>query len=202
MTQGVELQPDPVGHTARAIQSAARKAHVLDDVPLAMKRSKVHRPFLVKRAISARGQEKQLEKELPWHAIPLEERELYKAAEEKQWNEHVQFEAVEKTVPAERILSSRFLYRDKNHAKRKKDPKAEPKAKARLCVAGQWDPDLGRIDMATDAPTVSRHSIILALLSTAKEGDPVIEAWTDHRGAEGRLWPVHQSEIVVDEAVD
>ena len=70
MTQGVELQPDPVGHTARAIQSAARKAHVLDDVPLAMKRSKVHRPFLVKRAISARGQEKQLEKELPWHAIP------------------------------------------------------------------------------------------------------------------------------------
>ena len=171
---------DPVEQRARAIQAAARKAHVLDDVPISIKRSRVrqqsqvHQPFFMKRVLSAKAQEKQLDKELPWHAIPEEERQLYIDAEEKQWKEHVQYEAVQplslaesdevrKTVKPERILNSRFLYRDKNRAKRRMDKKIGPKAKARLCVAGQYDPDLGRIDMSTDAPTVFRHSIILAL---------------------------------------
>ena len=73
-------EEDPVANRARAIQSAARKAHVLDDVPIAIKKNKtqaapaerVHQPFLTKRAISAKGKEKQLEKELPWHLIPPE----------------------------------------------------------------------------------------------------------------------------------
>lgn len=61
----------------------------------------------------------------------------------------------------DRILNSRFrfLYKDKNHAKRKLNKEVPLKARARLCVAGQHDPDLGRVEMATDAPT----SIILAL---------------------------------------
>lgn len=62
-----------------------------------------------------------------------------------------------------RILSCRILYKDKNHAKRKSDASIPPKPKARLCIAGQHDPDLGRIGLVTDAPTASRHSIILAL---------------------------------------
>ena len=38
-----------------------------------------------------------------------------------------------------------------------------PKPKARLCVAGHRDPDLGRKDMAVDAPTAGRHSLLLAI---------------------------------------
>ena len=174
MEMEVEPAIDPVEERARAIQAAARKANVLDDVPVCIKRPKVNRTFMVKKAISARGQEKQLDKELPWQLIPPDERELYREAEEKQWKEHIDFQAVRplsveesnyvrETVPAERILNSRFLYRDKNRAKRRTNKDLGPKAKARLCVAGQWDPDLGRLEMSTDAPTVSGHSIILAL---------------------------------------
>ena len=159
----------------RALEGLARRAQHLDDVPLSIKRAaRSWKPYMVKHAISASGKEKQMEKELPWHLIPPEERELYKAAELKQWLEHVQFEAVRALSVAEsrevmrntdpsRILNARFLYKDKNYSKRKSDPSIPPKAKARLCIAGQHDPDLGRVDMATDAPTTSRHSILLAL---------------------------------------
>ena len=129
---------------------------------------------MMKRCISQKGKEKQLEKELPWGQIPPDERHLYKEAEEKQWLEHVEYGAVrplsleesqhvEASVPKDRILNSRFAYRDKNYAKRKSDPAVAPKPKARLCIAGQWDPDLVVKDLATDAPTVCRQSIIMAL---------------------------------------
>ena len=153
----VENAIDPVEERARQLQIAARKAHVLDDVPVSIKKAKIHRPFLTKRTISAKAQEKQLDKELPWHMIPPEEKPLYVEAEEKQWQEHLQFEAVRPlsveesneviaTVPAERILDCRFLYRDKNRAKRRRDKDLGPKAKARLCVAGQRDPDWGALN--------------------------------------------------------
>ena len=154
------------------IRSAARRAHVLDDVPHDFKKPRAQ--FMVKRCVSEKGKEKQLEKELPWGLIPPEERELYRQAELKQWNEHVDFGAVRalslaesdqvrKTVSSDRILRSRFAYKDKNYAKRKCDPSVPPKPKARLCIAGHMDPDLGNKDMAVDAPTAGRHSILLAL---------------------------------------
>ena len=116
-----------------------------------------------------------LEKEIPWALIPGEEKELFKEAEAKQWDEHIQFGAVrplsveesaqvEKEVGKERILPARFLYRDKNLAKRRRDASVPCKAKARLCVGGQKDPDLGVVEMAVDAPTANRHSILLALM--------------------------------------
>ena len=122
---------------------------------------------MVKRCISEKGKEKQLEKELPWGLIPYEERHLYREQELKQWKEHVEFGAVRPlsvkesqqvldSVPAERILNSRFAYRDKNYAKKKTDQSVPCKPKARLCIAGHRDPDLGRYDMAVDAPTTSR----------------------------------------------
>ena len=87
----------------------------------------------MKHCSSAKAQEKQLEKELPWGLIPPDEKPLYIAAEDKQWKEHVDFgavkplsieesERVRRTVDPSRILRSRFAYKDKNHAKRKKDP--------------------------------------------------------------------------------
>ena len=123
---------------------------------------------------SEKGKAKQLEKELPWHLIPEAEKPLYVEAERTQWAEHLAFEAVRPLSPTEskhvlehedpaRILNARFAYKDKRHAQRRLDPSLLPKPKARLCVSGQNDPDLGVVDMSTDAPTANRHSVLLAL---------------------------------------
>lgn len=66
-------------------------------------------------------------------------------------------------VPKERILNARFAYKDKNHAARKAGQQVPCKPEARLCIAGHRYPDLGHYDMAVDAPTTSRHSILLAI---------------------------------------
>jgi hypothetical protein len=98
----------------------------------------------------------------------IEEKQLYVEAEKKQWQEHLDFGAVrpltleesaqvEKEAGKDRILNCRFLYRDKNLAKRRQDPSIPCKAKARLCVGGQRDPDLGNIEMR-QRPTDTRCS--------------------------------------------
>ena len=124
----------------RQLEAHARRRQALDDVPFNLKRQRGQQAFMVKHAISEKGKEKQLEKELPWQLIPPDEREMYRAAELKQWEEHAQFDAVRalsveesieviKKVKPERILNSRFLYRDKNYAKRKADPSVPAKPK-------------------------------------------------------------------------
>ena len=108
------------------IKTAVRRSQALDDVPAPIKRARVQ--FMVKRCISQKGKEKQLEKELPWGLIPPDERQLYKEAELKQWREHVDFGAVRalsleesqevrNSVSPDRILRSRFAYRDKTTQK-------------------------------------------------------------------------------------
>ena len=75
-----------------ALRSAAKRNKLLDDVPEALKKARTQEPqraFMVKRCVSEKGKEKQLEKELPWGMIPPDERPLYRQAEEKQWQEHV-----------------------------------------------------------------------------------------------------------------
>lgn len=119
--------------------------------------------------------DKALEKEIPWNLIKTEEKELFRQAERKQWDEHMHYGAVrplslkesrevEEKYGKDRILTSRFLYKDKNLAKRRSDPAVGCKAKARLCVQGQRDPDLGVIDMAVDAPTTNRQSLLLGMV--------------------------------------
>ena len=167
--QNVEMEaPDEAGDEhgrvearAAAIRDAARKAHVLDDVPVPIKRFRAQQPFqaqqqfYVKKVLTEKGREKQLDKELPWHMIPPEEREEHQAAELKQWQEHLDFEAV-------RPLSVDESLEVEKTVDPKVDPSVKLKAEARLCVAGQHDPDLGAIDMVTDAPTTSRHALLLA----------------------------------------
>ena len=179
----------------KQFERLAKQNRLLDDVPVSVKKHlKVHdnrgdggrtgeeqQPtavnthFYTKKIKSPEALEKALEKEIPWNLIPFEEKELFKDAEQKQWDEHIQFGAVrplsreeslavEEEVGKERILTSRFLYRDKNLAKRRRDGSIPCKAKARLCVGGQKDPDLGVVEMAVDAPTANRHSILLALM--------------------------------------
>ena len=88
----------------RAIWSGDRQA--LDDV----KRFRAAQPeqtFMIKHAISDRCKEKRLEKELPWQLKPPDEREMYRQAERKQWEKHVQFGAfnhfVTSTGPLPRV---------------------------------------------------------------------------------------------------
>ncbi|CAE7612538.1 RE1 [Symbiodinium sp. CCMP2592] len=153
-----------------------------DDVPYNIKKARLEQP---REPGSAHGGAQILgegpREELKWHEIPDSEKALYIDAEELQWKEHVKYEAVRelsleesarvrREVPASRILRSRFAYKDKNYAKRKADASLPPKPKARLCVAGQTDPDLGQRDMMVDAPTASRHSILLACQLALERG--------------------------------
>ena len=73
-------------------------------------------------------------------------------------------ETVRKEAKASRISPARFLYRDKKHVKRKIDPEGgcNPKA-TMLCVGGQRDPDWKVRELVVDAPTASRHSVLIGL---------------------------------------
>eukprot|EP00439_Symbiodinium_sp_Y106_P004950 s1915_g1.t1 len=131
--------------------------------------SRVHSVNMLKRCQTERALEKQLEKELPWRLIPPEEHQAFRAAEDKQYLEHIDHAALEPLsisesnrirdeVSSDRILSSRFAYRDKNWSRRKIDPGVPWKHKARLVVAGHKDPDVQHLE--TDAPTIGRLTIL------------------------------------------
>eukprot|EP00438_Fugacium_kawagutii_P026759 Skav216449 [mRNA] locus=scaffold50:462658:469839:- [translate_table: standard] len=125
--------------------------------------------------------QKQLDKEVRWNEIPEHEKEYYVAAETKQWNEHVKYQAVRvlskeesdhirATVPKERILTSRYAYRDKHVAKRRVDPNLPPKAKARLCIGGHRDPDLRAGLLQTEAPTGTRLAFSTMMFVAGQKG--------------------------------
>ena len=132
--------------------------------------------YMMKRAKTSRSREKQMEKEIAWKDIPPELHEDFRAAERKQWNEHISNNAFEvldadaseyyrKTIDPEYILDSRFAYRDKNYGRRKASPQENIpwKPKARLVIAGHRDPALAQGKTVSDAPTVSRASLIAVL---------------------------------------
>ena len=131
---------------------------------------------MLKKAKTERSRNKQLETEIPWHLIPEGQKQLFKAAEDKQWGEHIshraleplsleETEAVLKRVPKDRILPCRYAYKDKNLGARRHNPEVPCKPKARLVIGGHLDPDLAdeNLFMKTDSPTVSRASLISLL---------------------------------------
>ena len=153
---------------------------------------KVPRPlqeaFMLKLPKTPRGREKALEKELPWAFIPSSQHAAFRAAELKQWEEHRDHNAL---VPlsvedsrkilatkGDRVLGSRFAYRDKHWSKRKQNEELPWKPKARLVIAGHRDPDLAK-GLATHAPTISRQGIFLLLQLLASN---LINGWTGHAG--------------------
>ena len=78
----------------------------------------------------------------------------------------------------DRILNSRFAYRDKYWSKRKENPDIGWKHKARLVIAGHKDPDLTS-GLNTHAPTVSRQGILLLLQILASNLE---RGWSGHAG--------------------
>ncbi|CAE7724502.1 GIP [Symbiodinium sp. CCMP2592] len=144
--------------------------------------------MMLKRAKTARGREKQLEKELPWNLIPQEQHEAFKGAEQKQYMEHIEHEALEPLSVEEslrimdekrdRVLQSRFAYRDKSYAKRRKDPDVPWRHKARLVIGGHMDPDIAH-GLQTTAPTVSRQSVMLLMQILASR---LADGWKAYAG--------------------
>ncbi|OLP87352.1 Copia protein [Symbiodinium microadriaticum] len=138
-----------------------------------------HEAMILKRATTRRGKEKQLEKEIPWSMIPESKRPLFIEAERKQWQEHLHLQALRPLSVEEsrglkhsdRVLTSRFAYRDKNLAKRRLNPEVEWKPKSRLVVSGQTDPDIMSGALRTDSPTVSRTAVMALLQIAASRQD-------------------------------
>ena len=144
---------------------------------------------MLKKCVTEHSKEKQLEKELPWSQIPPEHYPDFKAAERKQIKEHIEHKAltilsraesdvIRASVPGDRILTSRWAYKDKHYARRRLQPDVPCKAKARLV-----DPDIGL--MPTDAPTVSRLGVHTLLQLVAS-----------HRGQQGgRRWSAAAGDV-------
>ena len=140
--------------------------------------------MFMKKELTRRGVEKRQQKELRWSEIPPDARAQFKEAEETQWKEHLSFALeplsveesarVRREVDAERILRSRWAYKDKNWSRRRADETAPWRCKARLVIAGHTDPDLGS-GLSTDAPTLSRpglFSLLQKLANGLRDADP------------------------------
>ena len=172
------------GEIADQLRGFTRRRKSLDDVPQPMqkirrsssakgsgrassaRKSAVREVMMVKRGSSEKSKDKALEKELPWERIREEEKHLYVEAEVKQWQERLKFEAVRplsvaesnwvrENVANDRILNCRFAY--------------PCKPKARLCVGGHMDPDIGKVEMQCDSPTATRTSLMLTVQKSLNE---------------------------------
>ncbi|CAK0872907.1 unnamed protein product [Prorocentrum cordatum] len=107
------------------------------------------------------------DRELKWDEIAPKGREAFRAAVEKEWDPWPRYKCVSvlepeaseevlRTVDRSRILGSDMKLKDKNAALRTPENDLPLKAKARLCVQGQHDPDAKLGTVKTDAPTVQR----------------------------------------------
>ena len=143
--------------------------------------------MLMRRHLTRRGLEKRQEKELRWDEIPEQFQQKFREAECKQWREHLHYDALEplndteseyvkKNVAAQRVLRSRWAYKDKNWSKRKVEGQAEWRCKSRLVIAGHTDPDLATGRLVTDAPTLSRPGL-LCLLQLLANGLQQEDPW-------------------------
>jgi hypothetical protein len=160
--------------------------------------------LMIKHKLTERTKRKQLEKEIPWNQIPEHQRQLYKEAADKQWDEHLKYEAVEvkglresqeirSKIDPRRVLRSRFAYRDKNAGMRTRQRDIPVKAKARLCCGGHLDPDLDSGLLRTDAPTVARVSLmaflnISQMLGLSPETADITAAFLNGERAERQLY--------------
>ena len=137
---------------------------------------RVQTPNGSRMVAATRKEMKALEKELPWEAIPEEQRPGYEAALQKEWDTWKKYQAVEpldleasawveQNVDPARILPTRVCYRNKNAAY----PWLPVKEKARLVCRGDKDPDI--LSLRRDAPTLTRLSLMVILQTAASFAD-------------------------------
>eukprot|EP00971_Amphidinium_carterae_P055201 1087952-Amphidinium_carterae.1 len=109
-----------------------------------------------------RAEQKALDREIPWSAIPTEKRDTYQEAWYKEWAEWEKAGAASPCTPEEskkvleempeRVMPSRVLYRNKNA----RQPSLPDFPKARLVLLGYKDPDIDDPALRRDSPTLSR----------------------------------------------
>lgn len=151
-----------------------QQAFCEDSVPISIKR--LRQDQMVCATVPGKAGKKQLkalDKEIPLGRIPREHIHLFEEAKQKEWDSWLKYDTVKifnatesqkvRKEQPERLLGSRFVYRDK-HAGMVKDGKPLGiKAKARLVIGGQNCPDtLGGL-VQVDAPTIQRTSFYLFL---------------------------------------
>lgn len=168
-----ELIPGgPADILISVFKGRTRKQICLDDVPGSFKKPRVGHSVLLNT--SRRKEQKALDKEIPYGKIKPSDREAYAQAEAKEWASWLQYDAVEPLsveeskkvvqLTPERVIKCRFVYRNKNAGL--VDENGESlgiRAKARLCVQGQNDPDCLSGDVKLDAPTI-QHSSFMTFL--------------------------------------
>ena len=119
LARGESERPHPYGPVQKRVRQKAPQP-------------REHSALTMKRCQTERAQEKALEKALPWRLIPESEHDAFRGAEEKQFKEHLDHQAlnplsveeslrVQSTVDLSRILTSRFVYRDKRWSRRTLD---------------------------------------------------------------------------------
>ena len=154
-------------------KTKSRKQQCLDSVPesVKQKRAKVHETFMT---ASKRKAQKALDKEIPYHLMSEDMKPAFQEAIDKEWASWCQYEAAapldadsSRKVIAEtpeRVLKSRYVLRNKNAGLVDGEGNSLPlKAKARLCVQGQFDPDCLTGEVKLDSPTV-QHTTLLVFL--------------------------------------
>ena len=132
-------------------------------------------------AVSAQKAKRALEKEVPFDKIPPHQRQAYDEARSKEWNSWKTYDAAEplsasasekiRREKRDRVIRSRYVYRDKNAGMT--NEKGEPlplKAKVRLCVQGQFDPDCASGEVQVDAPTIQKVTFMTFLHLCASFG--------------------------------
>ena len=144
-----------------------------DSVPecLKIKKQKTHAAYMLS---SKRKAQKALDKEIPYHMLGEDMKPAFDEAIRKEWASWEQYEAANPlsleesqqiiAEKPERVLRSRYVLRNKNAGL--VDEKGEPlglRAKARLCVQGQHDPDCQSGDVKVDSPTIQHTSLLLFL---------------------------------------
>ena len=133
-----DMVPDePPGHLPLRRLKKKTRPGPYDDKP--------EEAMMIRRDLTQRGHAKRQEKELMWKEIPEEARPLFKEAEKKQWLEHLEYDALQAlsveesrliraTVTNDRILRSRWAYKDKNWAARQSGKQPEWRCKSRLII--------------------------------------------------------------------
>ena len=133
-----------------------------------------HQAVPHRKVYMTRKEQKALDREIPYHKIPEDQKEGYREALMKEWGTWMKYEAVkildneasafvEQHVDPSRILATRVCYRNKNAA----FPWLPIKYKARIVCRGDQDPDL--LTLRRDAPTMTRLSLMLILQIAASQ---------------------------------
>ena len=161
--------------------SLFKKERVLEAEQRESKKSKTEESKRVVFAVSSQKAKRAVEKEVPYSQIPPHQQQAYDEARAKECNSWTTYDASTPLTQREsdrvrrergaRVIKSRFVYRDKHAGMTDSQGNLLPlKAKARLCVQGQFDPDCASGEVKVDAPTIQKVTFMTFLHLCASFG--------------------------------